>query len=83
MRGILPKCFPDQVSYPNSDVESEPGGLPAVEGIGVTRFAEGDVVRHPLVGRIVAAYARFDAKDDRAGAMRASRRGKDRDGPVE
>ena len=57
--------------------------LAGVEGIGFVRFTSADVVRHPLVGRIVAAYARFDAKDDRAGAMRASRRGKDRDGPVE
>ncbi|HEY4275211.1 MAG TPA: PhoH family protein [Rhizomicrobium sp.] len=31
--------------------------LEGVEGVGVARFAEGDVVRHPLVGRIVAAYS--------------------------
>lgn len=30
--------------------------LKDVEGIGVTRFTEKDVVRHPLVARIVAAY---------------------------
>jgi phosphate starvation-inducible PhoH-like protein len=30
--------------------------LEGVEGVGVTRFTEKDVVRHPLVGRIVAAY---------------------------
>jgi phosphate starvation-inducible PhoH-like protein len=30
--------------------------LEGVEGVGVTRFAEKDVVRHPLVARIVAAY---------------------------
>ena len=30
--------------------------LEGVEGVGIARFAEGDVVRHPLVGRIVAAY---------------------------
>lgn len=77
---------PTQVDLPpgqSSGLVQALGVLEGVEGIGVTRFAEGDVVRHPLVGRIVAAYARFDAKDDRAGAMRASRRGKDRDGPVE
>ncbi|MFT8245644.1 PhoH family protein [Roseomonas sp. BN140053] len=62
--------------------------LEGVEGIGVARFTEGDVVRHPLVGRIVSAYARFDDSRQRgdvyqgAGA-RAARRGKDRDGPVE
>jgi phosphate starvation-inducible PhoH-like protein len=46
-----------------------PGGVPVglnealeflqdVEGVGVTQFAERDVVRHPLVARIVAAYNR-------------------------
>jgi phosphate starvation-inducible protein PhoH and related proteins len=32
--------------------------LEGVEGVGVTRFSEKDVVRHPLVARIVAAYNR-------------------------
>ena len=32
--------------------------LEGVEGVGVARFAEKDVVRHPLVARIVAAYTR-------------------------
>ncbi|HWA69935.1 MAG TPA: PhoH family protein [Rhizomicrobium sp.] len=32
--------------------------LEGVEGVGVTRFTEKDVVRHPLVARIVAAYTR-------------------------
>jgi phosphate starvation-inducible PhoH-like protein len=31
-----------------------------VEGIAVIRFSEGDVVRHPLVSRIVGAYERRD-----------------------
>ncbi len=30
--------------------------------IGIVEFAEGDIVRHPLVGRIVRAYAEADAK---------------------
>ena len=34
------------------------GTLEGVEGVGVARFAEKDVVRHPLVARIVAAYNR-------------------------
>jgi phosphate starvation-inducible PhoH-like protein len=34
--------------------------LEGVEGVGVTRFAEKDVVRHPLVARIVAAYNKHD-----------------------
>jgi len=45
-----------------------PGGIPAsgladavsrlegIDGIGVTRFSSADVVRHPIVGRIVEAY---------------------------
>jgi phosphate starvation-inducible PhoH-like protein len=45
--------------------------LEGVEGIGVARFAERDVVRHPLVARIVAAYGRADdqsrAKKERYG----------------
>lgn len=32
--------------------------LEGVEGVGVTRFSDRDVVRHPLVARIVAAYSR-------------------------
>jgi len=32
--------------------------LEGVEGVGIARFSEADVVRHPLVGRIVAAYNR-------------------------
>ncbi len=36
--------------------------LENVPGIGFMRFAETDVVRHPLVGRIVAAYGRADAE---------------------
>jgi len=32
--------------------------LEGVEGVGVARFEEKDVVRHPLVARIVAAYNR-------------------------
>jgi phosphate starvation-inducible PhoH-like protein len=34
--------------------------LHGVEGIAVARFAEQDVVRHPLVARIVSAYGRAD-----------------------
>ncbi|HZH46190.1 MAG TPA: PhoH family protein [Roseococcus sp.] len=36
--------------------------LEGVPGIGFTRFDERDVVRHPLVGRIVTAYAALDAR---------------------
>ncbi len=46
--------------------------LDGVEGIGITRFAENDVVRHPLVGRIVSAYGRAEtaAADGRAARAR-------------
>jgi phosphate starvation-inducible PhoH-like protein len=36
--------------------------LEGVEGVGIARFSQADVVRHPLVGRIVAAYDRKDAQ---------------------
>ena len=39
------------------------GFLDGVEGVGIVRFTQGDVVRHPLVTRIVAAY---DAHDKRS-----------------
>ncbi len=52
-----------------SDLPSGPQGLAealsileGVEGVGVTRFSEADVVRHALVARIVGAYAVQDAK---------------------
>ncbi len=50
--------------------------LDGVDGIGVARFDERDVVRHPLVARIVAAYGRADSQAGQPG------RGpkKDRDG---
>lgn len=35
--------------------------LEAVQGIGTVRFHETDVIRHPLVGRIVQAYDRHEA----------------------
>ncbi|WP_170979429.1 PhoH family protein [Roseomonas sp. HF4] len=65
---------PTQVDLPSG----QPSGLAealrileGVDGIGVARFAERDVVRHPLVARIVAAYGRADeqvrAKKERYG----------------
>ncbi len=41
------------------------GLLDGVAGISVTRFADGDIVRHPLVARIVRAYERRDQERDR------------------
>lgn len=40
--------------------------LEGVQGIGITRFNNKDVVRHPLVQRIVDAYDRFDSKQEQA-----------------
>ena len=46
--------------------------LDGVQGIAVARFAERDVVRHPLVARIVAAYgARWMPAPSGAGGRRA------------
>jgi phosphate starvation-inducible PhoH-like protein len=38
--------------------------LEGVEGVGIARFSESDVVRHALVGRIVAAYNKRDASNN-------------------
>lgn len=50
--------------------------LKDVEGIGFTRFANKDVVRHPLVQRIVDAY---DAHDAEVEAKRANAKDDNRD----
>ncbi len=51
---------PKQVDIPGGDSYSGLADavqrLEGVEGIGVTRFTAADVVRHPIVGRIVEAY---------------------------
>ncbi|HKX77592.1 MAG TPA: PhoH family protein [Novosphingobium sp.] len=56
---------PRQVDIPGGDTQS---GLPdavrrleEVDGISVVRFSAADVVRHPIVGRIVEAYEGKDA----------------------
>lgn len=38
--------------------------LDGVDGIGITRFTNRDVVRHPLVQKIVDAYDRFDEREE-------------------
>jgi len=56
---------PRQVDIPGGDSHSgladAVSRLEGVEGIAVTRFGAGDVVRHPIVGRIVEAYEGPDA----------------------
>lgn len=44
----------------NSGLIHAAGVLGKVSGIGFTRFEAKDVVRHPLVQRIVEAYDSFD-----------------------
>jgi phosphate starvation-inducible PhoH-like protein len=55
---------PRQVDLPNpgrSGLHDATARLEGVEGIAVVRFGAGDVVRHPIVGRIVEAYEGPDA----------------------
>jgi phosphate starvation-inducible PhoH-like protein len=51
---------PKQVDIPGGDAHSglidAVNRLDMVEGIGISRFSTADVVRHPVVGRIVEAY---------------------------
>ena len=60
---------PTQIDLPNpgdSGLAHAVGLLEGVKGIGITRFTAEDVVRHPLVERIVRAY---DADAARAGPV--------------
>lgn len=56
---------PRQVDIPGGDAQSGLADavrrLEGVEGIAVTRFTVADVVRHPIVGRIVEAYEGKDS----------------------
>ena len=53
--------------------------LEGIDGIGVVRFTENDVVRHPLVQRIVEAYGRDDASRRRPHAQLYARAGRRQD----
>ncbi|PZW45663.1 phosphate starvation-inducible protein PhoH [Humitalea rosea] len=67
---------PSQVDLPQGTRSGLVEGLSildGVPGIGVCRFAEGDVVRHPLVQRIVSAYARAEAQQDVGSGERNAR----------
>lgn len=49
--------------------------LEGVDGVGMIRFGDTDVVRHPLVTRIVRAYDALDAREaEREEARKAARR---------
>jgi phosphate starvation-inducible PhoH-like protein len=56
---------PKQVDIPGganmSGLHDAVGRLAGVDGINITRFSVADVVRHPIVGRIVEAYEGKDA----------------------
>jgi phosphate starvation-inducible PhoH-like protein len=56
---------PKQVDIPGgiemSGLADAVGRLSGVDGLAVTRFSAADVVRHPIVGRIVEAYEGKDA----------------------
>jgi len=56
---------PKQVDIPGgpnmSGLHDAVGRLDGVKGISITRFGVADVVRHPIVGRIVEAYEGKDA----------------------
>ena len=56
---------PRQVDIPGGDAQSGLADavrrLEGIEGIAVTRFTSADVVRHPIVGRIVEAYEGKDS----------------------
>ncbi len=55
---------PKQVDLPvpsSSGLADAVGRLEGVEGMSVTRFSAADVVRHPIVGKIVEAYEGPDA----------------------
>jgi len=67
MRSRMVICGdPKQVDLPqpgNSGLHDAVGRLEHVDGIATIRFGVADVVRHPLVGRIVEAYEGPDAGD--------------------
>ncbi|MDP3174611.1 PhoH family protein [Phenylobacterium sp.] len=57
----------DLVNQNDSGLAHAVSLLDGVEGVGVTRFAVEDVVRHPMVERIVRAYEADAAKRGRVG----------------
>ncbi|MEL6316388.1 MAG: PhoH family protein [Pseudomonadota bacterium] len=65
---------PSQIDLPRgvtSGLVEALATLREVEGLAMVRLSDGDVVRHPLVARIVKAYAAQDADADAAARPRA------------
>ena len=56
----------DLVNAADSGLAHAVGLLEGVEGVGVNRFTAQDIVRHPMVERIVRAYDADAAKSGRA-----------------
>jgi len=54
--------LPPQTRSGLADALDAIDGVAGVEGVSVVRFSEKDVVRHPLVARIVGAYEARDRK---------------------
>ena len=50
--------------------------LKGIEGIAFCEFTEKDVVRHPLVQKIIKAYAKYDEEQERRRAKRKTKEGK-------
>ncbi|MBQ2670517.1 MAG: PhoH family protein, partial [Clostridia bacterium] len=50
--------------------------LKNIEGIAFCEFTEKDVVRHPLVQKIIKAYAKYDEEQERRRAKRKTKEGK-------
>jgi phosphate starvation-inducible PhoH-like protein len=64
-----------QIDLPSGQKSGLKDALEAVEnvpGIGTTRFTEVDVVRHPLVAKIVGAYDAHDRKMKRPASSSGS-----------
>ncbi|MCY4055646.1 MAG: PhoH family protein [Cyanobacteria bacterium MAG CAR4_bin_6] len=60
---------PSQADLPRhqrSGIDEAKAVLKGVEGVAMVELTGADVVRHPLVQRIVAAYGRFDQKNRQA-----------------
>jgi phosphate starvation-inducible PhoH-like protein len=55
--------------------------LRGVQGIGVLRFEKGDVVRHPLVKKVVAAYEADDLRKETSSPSRDTRKGSSEPNP--
>ena len=54
---------PNQLAGQVSGLADAVALLEGIEGVAITRFDRGDIVRHPVVARILGAYDARDAKD--------------------